>query len=500
MKTVRAIDGGGSDPLNDEFMQQLYRGGELLTEGKVIEAREHLERAVKMQPSNEKCQNLLGLTYFKLGVFDKAAETYGRLVSANPADPTLRVNLGLVFLKTNFLARAIREFETAIDLAPDHKKAHNYLGLALAQAAEYEKAREHFLLAGSEVMAERMTRTAAGMFAGEEEADTSSGNPTAQINSPPMESGSVVESGSAEARTPVYDLSGEETLLEGGQGTMPLETDDVDWGAQLAGEWGAAPQDQGSEPVAPEGEYYPVDPPAMLNPMIVPADEVPMEAPAGQGAIPVVPSLLRELAPAVQILQQPPSTVFQIGPQAIAISVNGQLLTRLSGLVAYSGNFGFGAERKRFRDRTTDRWFGEGEGRMVRAQGEGTLLFRMGGKVFVPIDLGGDSAYLREETVFALENSLGFENGRLPAPFAADLDLVHVRGQGVLLLRLEGPMHSLEVLLGRPVTVPLERLVGWQGHLTPRISALLPDDDGRVHKAGLELSGEGFALLTLPLD
>jgi hypothetical protein len=50
------------------------------------------------------------------------------------------------------------------------------------------------------------------------------------------------------------------------------------------------------------------------------------------------------------------------------------------------------------------------------------------------------------------------------------------------------------------VTVPLERLVGWQGHLTPRISALLPDDDGRVHKAGLELSGEGFALLTLPLD
>jgi uncharacterized protein (AIM24 family) len=499
MKRVRAIDGGGSDLLNDEFMQQLYRGGELLTEGKVIEAREHLERAVQLDPSNEKCQNLLGLTYFKLGVFDKAAETYGRLVSANPADPTLRVNLGLVFLKTNFLARAIREFETAIDLAPDHKKAHNYLGLALAQAAEYERAREHFLLAGSDVMAERMTRTASGMFVGEE-TDTGSDNPPAQIGSPPMESSGAVESENAEVGMQVYDLSGEEALLEGGQGSMPLETEEVDWGAQLAGEWGAAPQDQGSESVTPGGEYYPVDSPAMLNPMIVPPDEVPMEAPAGHGATPTVPSLLRELAPAVQLLQQPLSTVFQIGPQAVVVSVNGQLLTRLSGLVAYCGNLGFAAERKRFRDRTTDRWFGEGEGRMVRAQGEGTLLFRMGGKVFVPIDLGGDSAYLREETVFALENSLGFENGRLPAPFAADLDLVHVRGKGVLLLRLDGPMHSLEVSLGRPVTVPLERLVGWQGHLTPRISALLPDDDGRVHKAGLELSGEGFALLTLPLD
>src|SRR5260370_7838627 len=165
MKRVRAIDGGGSDLLNDEFMQQIYRGGELLTEGKVIEAREHLERAVQLDPRNEKCKNLLGLTYFKLGVFDKAAETYGRLVSANPADPTLRVNLGLVFLKTNFLARAIREFETAIDLAPDHKKAHNYLGLALAQAAENERAREHFLLAASDVMAERMPRTTSGIFA-----------------------------------------------------------------------------------------------------------------------------------------------------------------------------------------------------------------------------------------------------------------------------------------------------------------------------------------------
>ena len=84
------------------------------------------------------------------------------LVRDNPVDPTLRVNLGLVYLKTNALQRAVREFETATDLAPEHKKAHNYLGLALAQAGEYGRAREHFVLAGSDAMAEKMARAIAG--------------------------------------------------------------------------------------------------------------------------------------------------------------------------------------------------------------------------------------------------------------------------------------------------------------------------------------------------
>src|SRR3954469_14897975 len=148
--------------VDEEFLHQLYRGGELLAAGKVIEAKDYLKKAHKLQPKNEKGQNLLGLTYFKLGLFDRAAEIYELLVQENPADHTLRVNLGLVYLKTNALQRAVREFETATDLAPEHKKSHNYLGLALAQAGEYGRAREHFLLAGSDAMAEKMARAIAG--------------------------------------------------------------------------------------------------------------------------------------------------------------------------------------------------------------------------------------------------------------------------------------------------------------------------------------------------
>lgn len=143
---------------NPELLEQLYRGGELLGAGKVIEAKDYLERAYQLDPTNEKAQNLLGLSYFKLGLFDRASEIYETLVRDNPADPTLRVNLGLVYLKGNAVVRAVREFEIATDLQPEHQKAHNYLGLALAQAGEFGRAREHFLRAGSEVMAEKMAR------------------------------------------------------------------------------------------------------------------------------------------------------------------------------------------------------------------------------------------------------------------------------------------------------------------------------------------------------
>ena len=155
---MAVIPGTGGD---DAFLTLLYRGGELLQAGQLEDARAQLEAAYQLQPDNEKGQNLLGLAYFKLGHFDRAAEIYEGLVRENSSDPTLRVNLGLVYLKSGQLPRAIREFERAVQLAPERAKAHNYLGLALAQAGEYGRAREAFLRAGSDVMAEKMARALA---------------------------------------------------------------------------------------------------------------------------------------------------------------------------------------------------------------------------------------------------------------------------------------------------------------------------------------------------
>ena len=126
--------------------QQLYRGWRAARRGQGDRGKEHLERAYQLQPEErEGAEPARAGVLQARGLFDRAAEIYEMLVRDNPVDPTLRVNLGLVYLKTNQLTRAVREFETAVDLQPGHQKAHNYLGLALAQAGEYGRAREHFV-------------------------------------------------------------------------------------------------------------------------------------------------------------------------------------------------------------------------------------------------------------------------------------------------------------------------------------------------------------------
>jgi len=254
---------------NPELMEELYRGGELLGAGKVIEAKDHLERAYQLDPTNEKAQNLLGLSYFKLGLFDRASEIYETLVRDNPADPTLRVNLGLVYLKSSAVMRAVREFEIATDLQPDHQKAHNYLGLALAQAGELGRAREHFLLAGSDVMAEKMARALEETTARAPqtqpapapEAEAPAAPPLASI-APPQ---APVTLGSAErSDVPGIESISVEVGTEGSD-QAPLEDPlgAQDWGAQLPyGEGEAAPAPEDAElrfaedegPTAPAAE------------------------------------------------------------------------------------------------------------------------------------------------------------------------------------------------------------------------------------------------------
>ena len=81
-----------------------------------------------------------------------------------------------------------------------------------------------------------------------------------------------------------------------------------------------------------------------------------------------------------------------------------------------------------------------------------------------------------------------FENGRLTSQ-SVELELVHLRGKGRVLLRTPAPIRSLDVRSNRPVAVPIGRLVGWHGNVTPRLMPLDLEGSGAV-----ELSGEGFAL------
>jgi hypothetical protein len=492
------------------FLPLLYRGGELLAAGNVTEAKDYLERALSLQPDNERGKNLLGLTYFKLGHFERAAQLYEGLVQENPADPTLRVNLGLVYLKTNELSRAIHEFATATDLAPDHHKAHNYLGLALAQSGQYGKAREHFVLAGSEAMAEKMAQAVAESTAPDSGAELPPQMPSEEIDGA-LDTGVALGTAATQvdpfaepalgnAVDPAIDgeegyaqPSPERAAWEGADGTAGAPSKGVD---EVG--FNDHPEAMAQERSAARPALVTVFPPTgPLTPLVGSASA---GWPQADGTVFPPAAKLMEMAPALRILDKAPTEPFEVRSDLVLITVRDELLTRLSGLLAYGGGVVFKPERKRFRGRLTDRGFGDGPEQMTRANGNGILMLDPNKRIFLATQIGGASAYFREDVVFAFEKSLAFENGRLPSDMTPDLDLVYLRGQGEVLLCLGGPLRSVEVTSVRAVTVPLENMVGWYGSLTPRISILAFDENGKVIRAGVELSGDGFLLFSSPLS
>ena len=463
------------------FLQHLYRGGELLQAGQVAEAREHLERAYLMRPGDEKAKNLLGLAYFKLGDFDRAAEVYEALVKENGNDPTLRVNLGLVYLKSNQLTRAVREFEGAVRLQPGHLKAHNYLGLALAQAGEYGRAREHFVKAGSDAMAEKMAKALA---AEARPIPVPPKPPEARMPGLTQELPVVTATPPMPVTPPAPPLAPiplTETIAQAPVPAAPLPS------------FSSAPS------VPPPALEVTATPPLeqlvslpLGPPVSAPVTRPSIDDPVNAGVKPA------ELSTVAGRLPGDGNRTFTVTPEAVRVEVRGETLVRTAGLLGWTGVIEARAEFKRFRGRMTDKPFGWGQARMHRLVGNGTAWMGVMGRTFLAVDLGDESVYLREDWVFGFEEPVMFENGRVPSEVAPDLDLVHLSGVGQVLLALPGPLRSTEVKHAVPVTVPLQHWVGWQGQLSPRVVALGWEGPEGTPAPAVELSGEGIALLCVP--
>src|SRR5512143_1144 len=88
------------DVAGEAFLFHLYRGSELLQDNRVHDAKAELEQALRFQPSDPKGQDLLGIVYFRLGLYPRAIAIYERLVQSHPEAIEPRVNLALSYLKT----------------------------------------------------------------------------------------------------------------------------------------------------------------------------------------------------------------------------------------------------------------------------------------------------------------------------------------------------------------------------------------------------------------
>jgi hypothetical protein len=436
---ARGADADQVEGSDEEFVFHLERGSDLLARGDTEGARDALERALELRSRDPKVLGLLGQAYYRLGKYDAAIVAWQRLVDESPAEPAARVNLGLAFLRAKRQSQAVRQLEIALDLNPDHKKAMGYLGLALLESGDPQRARDWFLKAGSDQMVARC--------------DELLGDAAGADHAPPAEGG---------AGELDVDVEGEAPSPE----PFPEASEQAD-------------QQTSARPDATETRPEPAHE--------TPARPEPVE---GRGMRTVATQDLVSFAVA-HTLAVPEDEPFALVEGFLAVRVRSDLRTRLAGVFAVRGVVDSEPEVKRFRGRPTEKPFGDGRDRLHRLRGDALLLFTPGARRFTPLRLG-DSAFLREEALFALEEPIVFENGRVPSVSGAELNLVHLRGRGAVLVVGVGAPRALEVVSGAPLRLPVQALLGWVGALTPRLVSLV---EGAGDATAVELAGDGTVLV-----
>jgi Flp pilus assembly protein TadD/uncharacterized protein (AIM24 family) len=451
---------------DEDFLFHLYRGSELLQDNCVPEAKEELERALSMRPRDVEGQGLLGVVYFRLGLYPRAIEIYEGVIRDVPRDVTPRVNLALCYLKTGQLLHARESLEEVLRLHPDHGRAWGYLGLVFERLGDYEKAQAAFERAGQPHMARRVQQVL------DEQLDT-------RVRNSALPDGQEVRQVAADA---VEQLERETRTFTPAQG---------DAGIPLSrGRWREPGQE--SFPALVAGSE-----PAAAHPV---AERRALPPPPVEPAAPLGPDVARcpsELAARV-VVHAGPSGAARAGAGAVAVRSATGLVVRAETLLALSaqGALRHSAVMRRGRGgEDLDEPLGAAGNPFVMVHGpcEAALVTR-GGELPLTL-LGNELFFIREERLVAFEAQLRFESGRLPSQLGERPPLVQLSGDGVVVFECRRTLRSIRVSSDAAVLVRAQDLIGWTGRLLPRT---VPLTEAPGSTPGLlAFSGEGAVFVDI---
>jgi uncharacterized protein (AIM24 family) len=111
----------------------------------------------------------------------------------------------------------------------------------------------------------------------------------------------------------------------------------------------------------------------------------------------------------------------------------------------------------------------------------------------LPLALGEEPLYLREDALAGFEPEVTYENGRLPVGDGDAIPMVQLKGPGSVVASLPEPCHAVEVMEGRNLTVRAAHVVAWSGRLLPR--ALFASEAPAGARGLCAFTGEGMVLL-----
>ncbi|MBK8258226.1 MAG: tetratricopeptide repeat protein [Polyangiaceae bacterium] len=464
----------------EDFLFHLYRGSELLQDNRVHDAKAELEQALRFQPSDPKGQDLLGIVYFRLGLYPRAIAIYEQLVQSHPDAIEPRVNLALSYIKTGQAAAARSELERVVEQNPNHSRAWGYLGLAFQRLGDYERASHAFAAGGHDAMARRLLEMATQSSPG-----VSPTTPASLAPEPlaPRESRRPTAPG-FEAATGGPTVSVEMPASSGSVPTTAWTAIDADV---------TAPAEAALEHEAPPPSRAALmPPPARLPTTAAVADEAPRAVHLPRTA---PPTGVRETF----------QNALLVYPRALPVALHP------SGIVLVQAASGFAARLESVRSMTLHSPAGEALRRRVRGR---VIDESLGGSLAPIIDLPGkseiifspqkdhdlsaltlddDALYLREDALLGFEPGVSYENGRLPVGDGDAIAMVQLRGSGTLVAQLPATRHAVEVMEGHTLLVRAACVLAWFGRLLPRG---IPPSEAPAGARGLAaFSGEGMVLL-----
>ena len=119
-------------------------GNALFSRGEVNQALAHYEEALQLQPNYAKAHNSLGFALLSQGKVDQAVAHFEKALSIEPNSPMVHNNLGLALLSQGKADQAVAHFEKALSIRPNSPEVHNNLGLVLLSQNKEDQAILHF--------------------------------------------------------------------------------------------------------------------------------------------------------------------------------------------------------------------------------------------------------------------------------------------------------------------------------------------------------------------
>jgi tetratricopeptide (TPR) repeat protein len=119
-------------------------GNALQRRGRLAEAREHFEQALRLKPDYPEAYNDLGTNFGEEGRYEEAIAQFEQALRIRPVFAQAHYNLGNALINLHKPADALAHYKLALQFKPDYPDAQHNMGVALAQLGRAAESVEYF--------------------------------------------------------------------------------------------------------------------------------------------------------------------------------------------------------------------------------------------------------------------------------------------------------------------------------------------------------------------